>query len=243
MASTSEVGHARNVANFQYIIAFAISFDDTYQPSNPKLQIPALQNLHLAATESIKAVTIQSTWYNKAVNDRFEAFRDLRSLSTRLVNAFDATDASDLDIADARVFNRKIQGKQSTKKVTSPDPSIPVPHTISARQLPFDLRIQHLHSLIAILELHPTYAPFEPELQIPHLKTKAADLLSHNENVAIANTALSNARMHRNKILYAHKDGLVSIAAEVKKYLKSAYGASSPEYAEVNMIRFKTIEV
>ena len=239
MASTSEVGHARNVANFQYIIAFVTSFGPTYQPSNPKLQIPFLQSLHLAATDSIKSVITLLTLYNKAVNDRVEAFRDLRTLSTRLINAFDATDASDLAIADARVFNRKIQGKQTTKKTTSTDPSIPAARTISARQLSYDLRIQHFQNIISILESHPSYTPFEPELQIPTLKTKITNLINHNENEAIAKTALSNARIHRNKILYTNKESIITIAGEVKKYIKSAYGAASPTYGEIKGYRFK----
>ena len=243
MAAISEVGHAKNVANFQFLITFVTSFGTDYNPSYEKLQIPKLQSLLDLATDSIHQVIVQRTHYNNAINNRVTAFQHLRSHCTRIINAFDATDASDLIVQDAKTINRKIQGKRAPKSKTSTPPPTATPTTtISSSQQSYDLLIHHFLTLIAILESHPGYAPFEPDLQIATLHTKATDLTLQNTAVSTANTSLSNARIHRNKLLYADKEGIISISAEVKKYIKSVYGATSPQFQEINGIRFRNFK-
>ena len=46
MASTSETGHAKNVANFQNLIAFVKAYGETYNPSKEALKI------HYGASEA-----------------------------------------------------------------------------------------------------------------------------------------------------------------------------------------------
>lgn len=85
----------------------------------------------------------------------------------------------------------------------------------------------------------PSYAPNETELQITSLQAKAQDLRDKNNQVATAYTAVSNARLERNRILYQENTGLVDTALDVKKYLKSLFGASSAEYNQIKGIKFK----
>ena len=59
-----------------------------------------------------------------------------------------------------------------------------------------------------------------------------------NTAVINATTDLSNARINRNKVLYFKSTGLYDIAQEVKKYVKSVFGASSPQYKQVSKIKF-----
>lgn len=40
MASTSETGHAKNVANFQDLIAFVTGYGATYNPIKNALKLP-----------------------------------------------------------------------------------------------------------------------------------------------------------------------------------------------------------
>ena len=42
MTSTSEVGHAKNVANFQDLIEFVIGYGATYNSSKNSLKLPQL---------------------------------------------------------------------------------------------------------------------------------------------------------------------------------------------------------
>lgn len=239
MASNSEVGHAKNVANFQDLITFVEGYGPSYNPSKTSLTAEQLTSLHASANASLQNVINLNTAYNDAVNNRIEAFADLRPLSTRLVNALEATDAPQEKIDDAKGYNRKIQGQRASKEEKPLDPNQPVPKRISVSQQSYDQLIQHFEGLIAVLASEPSYAPNETELQITALQTKAQDLKDKNNQVATAYTAVSNARLERNRILYQENTGLVDTALDVKKYVKSVYGASSAEYNQIKGIKFK----
>lgn len=107
MASTSETGHAKNVANFQDLIEFVTGYGATYNPSKKGLQLPQLIILKTSAENSLSDVITKNTAYNNKVNDRISAFSGLKSLSTRLVNALQTTDATTETINDAKTYNRK----------------------------------------------------------------------------------------------------------------------------------------
>ena len=239
MASTSETGHAKNVANFQDLIAFVTGYGTTYNPSKNTLKLPQLNTLYTAAQANLADVVTKNTAYNNAVNIRVSAFSNLKSLSTRLVNALETTDATPEKIADAKGFNRKMQGKRAPTSDTPTDPSTPAPTTISASQQSYDQLIQHLAGLISILQSEASYSPNENDLKINTLTAKQADLTAKNNAVATSYTGVSNSRIARDKTLYDVNTGLVDIATEVKKYIKSVFGASSPEFAQVKGIEFK----
>lgn len=238
MASTSEVGHAKNVANFYNIISFAQGYGTNYNPSKDSLKIPQLQALHAQADTGINIVQDQKTLYDSVVNNRVQKFEDIKGLSTRLLNALASTNASEQTIEDAKSYNRKIQGKRASKIEESADPNQESPKTYSTSQQSYDQLAQHFGGLISVLENEPSYNPNEAELQIAQLKTKLQDLKSSNTSVADAHTVISNARIARNKVLYDPENGLVDIAADVKKYVKSVYGVSSSEYQQISALKF-----
>ena len=239
MASTSEVGHAKNVANFQDLIEFVIGYGTTYNPSKNSLKLPQLIALKDNAQAKLNDVITKNTIYNNKVNERMVAFSNLKSFSTRLVNALQTTDATNETINNAKTFNRKMQGKKASTAQTPTDPNTPAPTTISTSQQSYDQLIQHLAGLKSVLETEPSYTPNEIELQIATIDSKIADLSAKNTAVATAYTNISNSRIARNNTLYGTDTGLVEIATEVKKYIKSLYGASSPEFAQVKGIEFK----
>ena len=103
----------------------------------------------------------------------------------------------------------------------------------------YDQQIQHLAGLTSVLISEPSYAPNETALATATLTALQANLTAKNNEVATAYTNISNSRIARNNTLYADSTGLVEIATEVKKYIKSLYGASSPEFAQVKGIEFK----
>ena len=176
-------------------------------------------------------------------NNRMIAFEGLKAFSTRLLNALEATDATAEKVKDAKTFNRKIQGKRAGEiAATTTDPNTPAPTNISASQQSYDQQIQHFAGLVSVLQSEASYAPNEVDLQIVTLTTKQADLVTKNNAVATAYTTVSNARIARDKTLYNNNTGLVDIAAEVKQYIKSIFGVSSPEYAQVKGIAFKTVK-
>lgn len=143
MASTSETGNAKNVANFENLIAFCTAYGAAYNPSKANLQLTALQTQLASCQANIASVTSSGVAYNNAVNARTQAFKGLDKLSTRLVNALDATDASKETVKNARSINVKMQGRGGTKvtkadagKAESKDADDPVTDTQNHLQFP-----------------------------------------------------------------------------------------------------------
>ncbi len=240
MASTSEVGHAKNVANFYNIISFVQGYGTNYNPTKANLKIAALQDLHAQAETSISAVQDQKTLYDNSINNRVQNFEDLKTLSTRLMNALGSTDASEQTIDDAKSYNRKIQGKRTSKVEEPTNPNQEAPKTNSTSQQSYDQLTQHFAGLVSVLENEPSYSPNEPELQIATLKTKIAELKSSNNTIAQSSVEISNARIARDKMLYNPENGLVETASDVKNYVKSLYGVSSAEYQQISALRFRS---
>lgn len=240
MASTSEVGHAKNVANFYNIISFTQGYGANYNPSKANLKSAALQALYEQAKTNLTAVQDQKTLYEGVVNSRALKFEDIKTLSTRLINALGSTDASDQTIEDAKSYNRKIQGKRASKVEEPTDPNQQAPKTYSTSQQSFDQLTQHFAGLISVLDNEPSYTPNETELKVTTLKTKLLELKSSNTSVADSYTTVSNARIVRDKTLYNPENGLVETAADVKKYVKSVYGISSNEYQQISALQFRT---
>lgn len=238
MASTSEVGHAKNVANFQDLIEFVTGYGATYNPSKSSLKLAQLVALKATAETKLTDVISKNTNYNNKVNERMVAFSNLKSLSTRLVNALQTTDATTQTINDAKTFNRKMQGKKASASQTPTDPNAPAPSTISTSQQSYDQLIQHLTGLKSVLEEEPSYTPNETELQVATIDAKIADLTAKNTAVSTAYTNISNSRISRNETLYTSDNGIFETASEVKKYIKSVFGASSPQYNQVSGIKF-----
>ena len=238
MPAYYETGHAKNVANFQDLIAFCTGYGATYNPTKTALKLPQLTTLNTSANNALADVVTKNTAYNNSVNARIATFDGFRALCTRLVNSLQTTDATGEKIADAKGFNRKIQGQRSTKVATIVDPTTPAPTTISTSHQSYDQLIQHFAGLISVLQSEPTYAPNENDLKIATLTAKQADMTTKNTALATAYTAVSNSRIARDKILYKDITGLVPIATDVKKYIKAVFGASSAEYRQVKSIEF-----
>jgi hypothetical protein len=242
MPNYSETGHAKNVANLQDLIAFVTGYGAIYNPTKTALKLTALQTLNTTANTHLADVVTKKTAFNNVVNARFQAFDGLKPLSTRLVNALEITDASTEKIKDAKGFNRKLQGKRASTPTAPIDPNAPIPPTISASQQSYDQQIQHLAGLISVLQSEASYTPNETDLKTVTLLAKQTDLTAKNSAVATAYATISNARITRDNTLYNQNTGLVDIATEVKKYIKTIFGATSSEYAQVKGLQFKQVK-
>jgi len=237
----TETGHAKNVANFEDFLSFITSYGVTYNPSKAAIKLASLNALHSTAKADLLNVTSKSVAYNNATNARALLFEQLRQLSSRLTNAFAASDATTEMTKDAKAINRKIHGRRAKAKPVSTDPNAPAPKTISSAQTSFDQQIEHFTKFIELLKTpEANYAPNETDLKITTLTAQLAELKTANTNVANAYTAVSNARIARNKTLYKEKTGLHDTIIAVKDYVKSIYGISAPEYKQISKIKFTT---
>lgn len=233
-----ETGHAKNVANFEDFISFITAYGATYNPTKTAIKLANLNTLLTTAKADLLNVTTKTIAFNNATNARVILFEPLRPLSTRLVNAFSATDATAEMIKDAKAINRKLQGKRAKEIQAPADPNAPAPNNISTSQQSYDQLIEHFTKLIELLKSEPTYTPNETELKIVTLTAQLTALKTANTNVTNAYTAVSNARIARDKTLYKEQTGLYDITGDVKNYVKSLFGATAPEYKQISKIKF-----
>ncbi|UXE68850.1 MAG: hypothetical protein KA713_09855 [Chryseotalea sp. WA131a] len=242
MASTIEIGHAKNVATFEDLISFLTGYGATYNPTKAALKLPALATQLTAASATLQTVKVAKTANDNATNARELAFKPLKPLATKIMNALAATDAETQTLDDAKSTNMKIQGKRA-KAVAQPDAkalaagATPV-KTASTSQQSFDKMIDHFAQLIATLTAEANYSPNEIELQVTKLNTILADLKTKNTDVINTTTVLSNARIDRDNALYGADTGLVDVAQDAKQYVKSLFGATSPQYKQVSGLKF-----
>ncbi|MFA4851125.1 MAG: hypothetical protein WC599_01265 [Bacteroidales bacterium] len=231
MNLTNERRHATNVANFRFVISYVTCYGISYNPTKDPIKLPALNTLFTNAKNSLTAVYTTLALFDNATNAREIAFAPLSKLVARILNALDSADASRQVVKDAKIITGKIQGRRATLNSSEPV-------NISASQISFDNRIENFSKLITLLKSEPLYAPNETDLKLPSLNTLLVLLKIANTAIVNATTQLGNARINRNKILYNAGTGLYNIQLEVKKYIKSVFGATSPEYWQVRGIKF-----
>lgn len=246
MPAINETGHAKNVANFEDLISFCTGYP-TYNPTATSLSLASLGTKLTNARTALNGVIAAQTTFNNAVNVRKTEFDDLRPLATRIVNAFEACGADAEKVKDAKTINRKIQGKRATTKDTAPTGGNPADtppsgSTISASQQSYDQLMEHFARLINLLTTTAAYAPNETDINLTALATKLGQMQTTNSAVSTTYTAWSNSRIARNAELYDELTGLVATAISAKKYVKSVFGGSSPQYEQVNSLAFKTFK-
>lgn len=244
MASTSETGHAKNVSNLDSLITSIIALGTTYNPSRDSIKLTALQTLLNESKESLNAVNIAQAAYSNAVTARKVAFKPFSQLITRVNNSLKATDTTIQVDQNARTIVRKLQGRRASAKITEEEKKVleadgKEVNQISASQMSFDNRTENFNKLIMLLSSVPFYNPNEDELKIETLKALYNQLKQKNTDLIIASVQLSNSRIARNKILYNENTGLVDITFDSKTYIKSVFGATSPQYKQVSRLYFK----
>ena len=246
MASTTETGHANNVANFESLIISATAFGTSYNPSKESIKLTALQILLTNSKETLNSLNISQSAYSNAVAARESAFEPFSKLVTRVNNSLKASDTTVQVDESAQTIVRKLQGKRASAKLTDEEKKAleaegKEVNQISAAQLSYDSRIENLDKLIMLLTSVPLYNPNEDDLKIESLTTLYTELKAKNTDVLTATIQLSNARISRNEILYKPLTGLVDIAFDAKVYIKSVFGATSPYFKQISKIEFKTV--
>ena len=243
MASTSETGHAKNVANFEKLIAETSAFGETFNPSKATLKLTALNTQLATAKAAIAAVNSAEPAYKNAVSARDAAFAPLGKLITRINNALKASDTTVQEDESALTLVRKLQGRRATAKKTEDEKKALAAEgkevvEISSSQMSFDSRLENFDRLIKLLSSIPAYAPNEKDLKVEALTALYNDLKAKNMAVINAETPLSTARIARNEVLYKQNTGIVDITVDVKNYVKSVFGATSPQYKLISNLKF-----
>ena len=243
MASTSETGHAKNVSNFDELLSFVTSYGATYNPSKASIKLVALQTMATNSKNAINTVNAALPAYSNAVSAREVAFVPLNKLVTRVMNALKATDTTAQVDDSVKTLVRKIQGSRATPKKSEEEIKLlsaegKEVNEISSSQMSYDNRIDNFDKLIKLLTSIQLYAPNEADLKVTALTVLYNDLKIKNTAVVNAYAPLSNARIARNVVMYQENTGIVDLAFDVKVYVKSLYGADSPQYRQISKLKF-----
>ena len=246
MSNSPETGHTKNVANFESLISFIKGYGAAYNPSKNSIKVEALETILANAKKSITDVDKERPAYTNAVSAREYAFSPLSKIITRVNNSIKATDTTEMVDKSVKTLVRKLQGTRASAKISDEEKQkLAVEgkeiNQISASQMGFDNRLENFYKLIMLLTSIPEYNPNEDELKISTLTALYEDLNAKNAAIFNVATSLSNARITRNDILYKPLTGMVDCAADAKMYIKSVFGASSPQYKQVSKLEFKSL--
>ena len=108
MASTSETGHSKNVANFENLITNVTGFGTVYNPSKESIKLLALNAQLATAKGAIADVNSAEPAYKNAVSAREVAFAPLNKLITRANNSLKSSNSSSQVDDSAMTLVRKI---------------------------------------------------------------------------------------------------------------------------------------
>ena len=236
MPSTSEVGHAKNVANLQKLTE-QVTVYTLYNPPVDNLKVANLTALYTTASTKLSEVEDKRNANKNAITLRQSTFENLKSTCTKIVNHLDILGLPQGTIDQAKSLNRTIQGGQKKTSTTS-EAGKEEPKTASTSRQSYTQMAENFGILLQILSTITEYNPNEDDLKLANLNTYKKSLMSSTQSVDQTEAELNNKLIERDQVLYADGTGLYSIAQNVKKYVKSLYGATSPEYANVSGIEF-----
>jgi len=240
MSSTSEVGHAKNVANLQKLTE-QVSVYTLYNPPVASLAVANLQTLYTTAVAKLSEVEEKRNANKNAIALRQVAFENLKPTCTRILSLLEILGLPQGTIDQARTLNRTIQGGQKKPKATTEEGGEP-PKTISISRQSYTQQAENFGILLQLLATIPTYTPNEEDLKLTNLNTYKDSLVSTTQPVDQTEAELNVKLTERDQILYAEETGLYTIAQNVKKYVKTIYGATSPEFETVSAIKFTVVK-
>jgi hypothetical protein len=238
---SEEKGNAKNIANFAQTITILNSLGAVYNPSNSLVKLPALSAAHTEALTEQSATDDKNAAETAALNKRASTFEPLSKLVTRISNAVAANITDQLFLDDVAAIVRKLQGRRAEKPEDDPA-TLDVDESKeknSVSQMSFDNRIQHFAELIALLKTNEEYAPNETNLKTQALEAYLEELRAANTAATTAETVARNQRNARNEALYNDTDGLLARVTLIKKYLKSIIDTDSPQYKQIEALKFK----
>lgn len=239
MASKSETGHTKNVANLKTLNGYLTSLGTEYNPSKKAIELPQLTQLHTAAESALTTIQDAFPAYYAAVDAQEAAYAPLDKLVTRLVRAYKSAIENPAEADTVISLQKLISGggkKKPNPEVEPKDGKDP----ISDSKLSYDNRHNNFLSLIKTMAANSNYKPNETELQIATIQAYAAELKTKTEAVDAVATPIINGRIARNKILYADNTGFIpNTLNTIKNYVISVFGASSPQIRYINTLKFR----
>jgi len=240
MSNQNETGHAKNVANFEMLIEQVKTYT-AYNPSIDNLKIPNLTTLYNSALSSLNSVKEKRIANKNAIAVRQDIYESLKPKTTRIINQLDILGLNKTTIDQAKSLNRLIQGSKKTSNHNQED-EFETSTTKSTSRQSYTQTAENFSKLLQLITTIESYNPNTEDLKLENLTIYHTSLVDATQTVNQTEAELNTALISRNTILYKEASGLHDIALNVKKYVKSVYGASAPEYRNVSKIEFRATE-
>ncbi len=243
MKTTNESGNEQNVVSFELLITIIETFGSAYNPPTQALSIPGLKELAAKGRLQIDVMNTAEVAEKNTKAAQALVLDDFGQLVTRVINAIRISGVSAQTLAQAEALVRDLRGKRaseilSDEEIEAEKAKGNIVKQVVVHNAAFNKKIENFAKLIVFLESTPEYKPNEPKLTIVGLKAKLADIKAKNADYLVAATALDAARISRDVLLYTDGTGLVDTGLAAKLYTKSAFGATSPQYKQISVIKF-----
>ncbi len=243
MKKQNDSGYPVNVRNFKSLIDLIISFGAAYKPVKFSIQLENLQALFNKILLALKVVDQTAREMSTAQKMRQQVFYDLEAFVTCIVGAVGSCDIMPGKVEKFESLVKKFRGTRATPAPSAPEspdaPEKPAARTNSTTQNSFTRKQDNFAELVTFLEGEPNYLTDELDLKVEMLELMVSELEARNDEVSKTKSAYFIARIDRDKLFFEPVNGLVPCTKAVKKYVKSVFKASSPEYKSISGIAFK----
>jgi hypothetical protein len=245
MASRSETGHNKNVANFAAVYQILEEMGTLYNPSNQNILLTKLLPIRTELKAVTKTLNDKLPLYKNNVVAREVAIEPLKKLMTRVINnvkSLDISEANKENIINLAIKIRGYKTKKAPKLDTDAKTTESEADSVSTSQMSYDNRIANLDTLIAQLSSTTKYAPNETDLKIVTLKTFHASLEAASTAVNASSAAIITAKKSRNKTLYLNKINVIQLIKEIKSYLLGIGDEAKPYYKAIVRLKFTDLK-
>jgi len=245
--SSIQTSNSSNLTNAGELIGRVSSFGPKYNPVPIAFTIPRLNELK-ASADSLEALaqTAENIWRN-STTARVLVFNDADGKVTRAFNSFSISGAPKQSIQQAtskvhayrsiRISDKPTADEKAAAKAEGKELKTNVQHNAT-----FDKKVENIGDFIDFLDNSGFYGPNEADISIPGLKALHEEMKNNNKICTQATIERDKARMLRDTVMYSDGTGLVDIAQGVKRYVKSAFGATSVQYKSISSLKFRKIK-
>ncbi len=240
MSSTSETGHAKNVAGLEDLIDHLEVLNPPYNPSKTLLQLSSLKAQLPPAQAAIKTISTTAPPYQLAVDAQEELFKPLGKMLTRIMNIFRSSVDNPNEVESAESLAKLMKGGSKPAKKPAEEAQTEPKNNKSTSRRSYDSIIENFEKLIDILIANPLYKPNETEFKTATLSALLADMKAKNKAVGVLEGPLRGARLERNKLLYTPGTGIVDVGNDVRIHIRGILKPDNPHYKAILAIKFKS---
>jgi hypothetical protein len=239
---STQFKHEQNVANMDEMITRVQTFGEKYQPSRDALLISNLTKIKVDGESSITDTHTASAQLQFAVSARKTLYKGFNAFVTRIINALKASGVSKEVYDQAQIIIRDLRAQRASDKTESTETTETAAESesrsVTLHLSAYDRKASNFNRLTVFLKEIPGYKPNESDLTVEAITAKSAEYKNANVAIRTAAVEVDSHTNNRDKILYEDENGLVDVGLAVKSYVKSVFGAGSPQYKAISNISF-----